>query len=86
MLDRVVAALAEVLVAIELGSDAQIDPDFADTIQGEVVNVFDTLSDEERLRLTEIFEGLAKSERSDERRAVLSELPLAYGLLDEEHG
>ncbi|GIH05038.1 hypothetical protein Rhe02_31050 [Rhizocola hellebori] len=86
MLDRVVAALAEVLVAIEMGSDDEIDPDFADAIQFEVVNRFDALSDEERLRLTEIFEGLAKAEPSDERRAVLSELPQAYGLLDEEHG
>ncbi len=86
MLDRVVSALAEVLVAIELGSDDDIDPDFADAIQGEVVNVFDSLTDDERLRLTEIFEGLAKAEPSDERRAVLFELPKAYGLLDEEHG
>jgi hypothetical protein len=86
MLDRVVAALAEVLVAIEMGSDDEIDPDFADAIQFEVVNVFDTLSDEERLRLTEIFEGLAKAEAADEKRTVLSELPRAYGLLDEEHG
>jgi hypothetical protein len=86
MLDRVVAALAEVLVAIEMGSDDEIDPDFADAIQFEVVNVFDSLTDEERLRLTEIFEGLAKAEPSDDKRAVLCELPRAYGLLDEEHG
>ena len=86
MLDRVVAALAEVLVAIELASDDDIDPDFADNIQFGVVNVFDHLSDEERVRLTEIFEGLAKVEASDEKRAVLSELPRAYGLLDSERG
>jgi hypothetical protein len=81
-----VAALAEVLVAIEMGSDDDIDPDFADNIQFGVVNVFDHLSDEERLRLTEIFEVLAKAEPSDEKRTVLAELPRAYGLLDSEHG
>ena len=86
MLDRVVCTLAEVLIAIELASDEEIDPDFAAALQGEVIDHFDALSDSDRLRLTEIFATLAQAEPSDRRRAVLHELPKAYGLLDEEHG
>ncbi|WP_139338167.1 hypothetical protein [Micromonospora avicenniae] len=82
MLDQIVRALAELLASIDLASDEEIDSDFAATLQGEVANVFDSLSVHDRARLAEIIAHAAEREQARERREALAEIPQAYGLRD----
>jgi hypothetical protein len=77
---QVVSAIVNILVSIDLASDAQINPDFAVVLQGEASVAFDSLTNDERHAIAHIVSEMAAAEGPGERKIALEEFVEAYGL------
>jgi hypothetical protein len=76
----IVTALINLLVAVDLASDDEIEPQFAEALEEDAATAFDAMADEERHLVAEVAAAMAEDERDPERREALEEFPATYGL------
>ncbi|MFG1606551.1 hypothetical protein [Actinoplanes sp. NPDC049265] len=80
----IATALINLLVAVDLATDDEIEPQFAEALEEDAATAFDAMSDEERHLVAEVAAELAEDEADTERREALEEFPATYGLDDED--
>jgi hypothetical protein len=81
---KIVKALVDVLVLIDLAPDDQIDPDFAVSLQENGACAFDSLTNDEQQALVGIVAEMATSARPGPSRDRLRAFAENYALLDDE--
>ncbi|REF00467.1 hypothetical protein [Thermomonospora umbrina] len=71
----------ELIISIELSDDDDIDPDVATTITEPVGYLLNTVSEEVRQALIDLFREVATEEEVPDRRAMAMQFPEAIGLV-----
>ncbi|MFF1416132.1 hypothetical protein [Streptomyces sp. NPDC058280] len=84
LLTTLATAMAQLVTAIDLRSDEEVDPDLATTWFEDLAHAFDQLPSADRLRLAALFGEAAEQESRPEVRAAMSELPEGFGLEEED--
>jgi len=79
-------ATAQLVAAIDLTDDEEVDPDLASGWFEGVAAEFDQLGDEDRRKLADLIRQAAAEERNPKFRAAMLAIPESFGLEDEEDG
>ncbi|WP_329366186.1 hypothetical protein OG896_16460 [Streptomyces sp. NBC_00669] len=84
LLRTVVKAMAQMISAIDMTTDDEVDPDLATTWFEDVAAQFDGLSDEDRRGLAQLFRQVAAGETQLRLREAMMSIPESFGLEDDE--
>ncbi|WP_431986811.1 hypothetical protein [Streptomyces griseoflavus] len=76
--------MAQLITAIDLTSDDEVDPDLATTWFEDLADTLDRLPAAERARLADLFAAAAERETRPDVRASMARLPEDLGLDDED--
>lgn len=72
LLEKVVGALAETVVSIDLGDELAMDGRLAAQILDDLAEIFDPLDDEERERLVRVIDAHARTVSDPRRKEALA--------------
>ncbi|MFF7858721.1 hypothetical protein [Streptomyces sp. NPDC007904] len=84
LLTTLATAMAQLITAIDMTSDEEVDPDLATTWFEDLADTLGQLPPADRMRLTELFRAAAEQETRPDVRASMRELPEDLGLEDED--
>ncbi|WP_190100830.1 hypothetical protein [Streptomyces griseoflavus] len=76
--------MAQLITAIDLTSDDEVDPDLATTWFEDLADTLDRLPAADRARLADLFAAAAERETRPDVRASMARLPEDLGLDDED--
>jgi hypothetical protein len=84
LLEAVVKSLAQLVIAIDLTDDEEVDPDLATTWFEDVAYTLNQLPQSARSGLAALVRRLADEESDPVRRNALLEFPESFGLDEED--
>ncbi|MFJ2953989.1 hypothetical protein [Streptomyces sp. NPDC087270] len=84
LLSTVVKAMAQMISAIDLTTDDEVDPDLATTWFEDVAAQFDGLETEDRSKLAQLFRQAAAEEAQPRFRNAMMSIPESFGLEEDE--
>ncbi|GGV76995.1 hypothetical protein GCM10010294_43950 [Streptomyces griseoloalbus] len=84
LLNTLATAMAQLITAIDMTSDEEVDPDVATTWFEDLADTLGELPPADRMRLAELFRAAAEQETRPDVRASMRELPEDFGLEDED--
>ncbi|GGV52277.1 hypothetical protein GCM10010293_64640 [Streptomyces griseoflavus] len=84
LLTTLATAVAQLITAIDLTSDDEVDPDLATTWFEDLADTLDRLPAADRARLADLFAAAAERETRPDVRASMARLPEDLGLDDED--
>lgn len=86
LLTTLATSMAQLITAIDMTSDEEVDPDLATTWFEDLADTLGRLPSADRLRLAGLFRAAAEQEARPDVRASMMELPEDFGLEDEDDG
>ena len=84
LLTTLATAMAQLITAIDMTSDEEVDPDVATTWFEDLADTLGRLPSADRLRLAGLFRAAAEQEVRPDVRASMMELSEDFGLEDED--
>lgn len=84
LLTTLATAMAQLITAIDMTSDEEVDPDVATTWFEDLADTLGRLPSADRLRLAGLFRAAAEQEARPDVRASMMELSEDFGLEDED--
>ena len=84
LLTTLATAMAQLITAIDMTSDEEVDPDVATTWFEDLADTLGRLPSADRLRLAGLFRAAAEQEARPDVRASMMELSENFGLEDED--
>jgi hypothetical protein len=83
LIHKVVRALVDLVVSIDLSDEEQIPSDFGSDLLNDVAGAFGNLTPDETRELVAIVSEIAQGTQDPVRRNAILELPETLGLTDE---
>ncbi|MEW2295684.1 hypothetical protein ABZ719_23750 [Streptomyces sp. NPDC006743] len=84
LLNTLAAAMAQLITAVEMTSDEEVDPALATAWFDDLAGTLGELPPADRLRLAGLFKAAADQETRPDVRALMMELPEHFGLEEED--
>ncbi|MFE7215885.1 hypothetical protein ACFU93_39545 [Streptomyces sp. NPDC057611] len=84
LLTTLATAMAQLITAIDMTSDEEVDPDLATTWFEDLAGTLGQLPPTDRLRLAGLFKAAAEQETRPHVRASMLGLPVNFGLEEED--
>lgn len=84
LLRTLVKAMAQMITAIDMTTEDEVDPDLATTWFEDVAAQFDGLGNEDRRGLAQLFRQVAAEETQPRFREAMMSIPESFGLEDDE--